>query len=91
VRAAAMTVRPHGTVVLMGGIGTDLHLPYRHLMRNCITIRGNGCTPATPHPGSSNLRLLLSLHDPEISTFPLADADHDAANGGPFKMTVITP
>src|SRR5262249_32498452 len=45
VRTAAMTVRSHGAVVLMGGVGVDLKLPYRHLMRNCITIRGQWMYP----------------------------------------------
>jgi alcohol dehydrogenase len=44
VRAAAMTVRPYGRVVLMGGVGMlggdDLALPYPWLMRNCITVLG---------------------------------------------------
>ena len=40
VRAAAMTVRPRGTVVLMGGLRVGLELPYAHLMRTCITLRG---------------------------------------------------
>ncbi len=44
VRAAAMTVRECGRVVLMGGVGMlggdDLGLPYPWIMRNNITIRG---------------------------------------------------
>ncbi len=44
VRPALMTVRPHGRVVLMGGVGMlggdDLTLPYPCIMRNCITIHG---------------------------------------------------
>lgn len=96
-RAAAMTVRPHGVVVLMGGIGTDLHLPYRHLMRNCITVRGQWMYPRDAPSRLIQLAHagLISTDDPEITTFPLADVntaiDHAAANGGPFKMTVLTP
>jgi len=97
VRAAVMAARPHGTVVLMGGIGADLCLPYRHLMRNCITIRGQWMYPRDAPSRLIQLARagLLSLRDPEITAFSLADAnaaiDHAAANGGPFKMTVITP
>jgi alcohol dehydrogenase len=96
-RAAAMTVRPHGTVALMGGIGADLHLPYRHLMRNCITIRGQWMYPRDAPSRLIQLARagLISLHDPDITAFSLGDAnaaiEHAAANGGPFKMTVITP
>ncbi|MEH2395745.1 MAG: zinc-binding dehydrogenase [Nostoc sp.] len=43
VRAAIMTVRPYGRVVLMGGVGmlggAGLELPYPWIMRNCITLR----------------------------------------------------
>ncbi len=39
-RAATMAVRANGTIVLMGGLDTDLNLPYKHLMRNSITVRG---------------------------------------------------
>ena len=44
VRAAVLTVRPNGRIALMGGVGMqggdDLALPYRWLMRNNITLRG---------------------------------------------------
>jgi alcohol dehydrogenase len=96
-RAAAMTVRPHGTVVLMGGIGGDLGLPYRHLMRNCITVRGQWMYPRDA-PGRLVQLVragLLRLDDCDVTAFGLADAnaavDHAAEHGGPFKMTVIQP
>lgn len=38
--AAIMAVRPNGTVVLMGGLDVDVNLPYKFLMRNSITVRG---------------------------------------------------
>ena len=48
-RAAAMTVREFGRVVLMGGVGMlggeDLGLPYPWIMRNSITIRGRWLYP----------------------------------------------
>ncbi|HZC25906.1 MAG TPA: zinc-binding dehydrogenase [Actinopolymorphaceae bacterium] len=96
-RAAALTVRPHGTVVLMGGIGADLHLPYRHLMRNCITVRGQWMYPRDA-PGRLARLVhagLLDMADCEVTTFALTDAnaavEHAAANGGPFRMTVLQP
>jgi alcohol dehydrogenase len=78
-------------------LGADLCLPYRHLMRNCITIRGQWMYPRTAPSRLIQLAHagLISLDDPEVTAFSLADADaavdHAAANGGPLKMTVITP
>lgn len=101
VRAAVMTVRPHGRVVLMGGVGMlggdDLGLPYPWIMRNGITIRGQWM-----YPPEAVIRLaglvrsgLLRLDLFDITAFGLDDANeavaHAAANGGPFKMTVIRP
>src|SRR6202140_1597442 len=53
VRAALMTVRPYGRVVLMGGVGmlggAGLELRYPWIMRNCITIHGVWvCPPGAP-------------------------------------------
>ncbi|AUX46320.1 alcohol dehydrogenase [Sorangium cellulosum] len=97
VRAAAMTVRPHGTIVLMGGVAVGLELPYRHLMRNCITLRGQWMFPR-----EAAVRLvglirsgLVTLDHWDITEFGLDRVNeavaHAAANGGPFKMTVIRP
>ena len=101
VRAAAMTVREFGRVVLMGGVGMlggdDLALPYPWIMRNSITIRGQWM-----YPREANVRLtslvragLLDLNQFEVSEFELDHANdavaHAAAHGGPFKATVIRP
>jgi alcohol dehydrogenase len=101
VRAAAMTVREHGRVVLMGGVGLqggdDLAIPYPWIMRNNITIRGQWM-----YLREANLRLnalvrseLLDLGQFEVTEFALPDANEAvadaAANGGPFKLTVIRP
>lgn len=101
VRAAAMTVREYGRVVLMGGVGMlggdDLELPYPWIMRNCITIIGQWM-----YPPKANARLislvrsgLLDLNQWEITNFDLEDANeavaHAAAQGGPFKSTVLRP
>ncbi len=101
VRTAVMAVRPHGRVVLMGGVGMsggdDLALPYPWIMRNCITIQGQWMYPpeavtrlaALVHAG------LLDLAQFEVTGFALDRANeavaHAAARRGPFRMTVICP
>ncbi|OAE97311.1 alcohol dehydrogenase [Bradyrhizobium centrolobii] len=101
VRAAIMTVRPYGRVVLMGGVGmaggAGLDLPYPWIMRNCITIHGVWMYP--PDAAARLIALvrsgLLRLDDYEVKAFDLDHANdavaYAAANGGPFKMTVIRP
>ncbi|MCE9649098.1 MAG: zinc-binding alcohol dehydrogenase family protein [Parvibaculum sp.] len=99
VRAAAMTVREYGRVVLMGGVGMlggdDLALPYPWIMRNNITIRGQWM-----YPPEANTRMigliragLIDLDQFEITEFPLDEANaavaYAAANGGPFRRTVL--
>ena len=101
VRAAIMTARPYGRVVLMGGVGMlggeGLDLPYPWIMRNCITIRGQWM-----YPPEATIRLvglirsgLLRLDNFDVRAFSLDDAneavEHAALNSGPFKMTVIRP
>ena len=100
-RTAVMTVRPYGRVVLMGGVGmlggAGLDLPYPWMMRNCITIRGQWMYP----PEATTLMVglirggLVKLDDFDVTAFDLDQANkavvHAAANGGPFKMTVIQP
>jgi alcohol dehydrogenase len=100
-RAAIMTVRPYGRVALMGGVGmlggAGLDLPYPWIMRNCVTIHGVWMYP--PEAATSLIALirsgLLSLEQFEATSFDLDQANeavaHAAANGGPFKMTVILP
>jgi alcohol dehydrogenase len=101
VRAAVMSVRPYGRVVLMGGVGMlggdGLELPYPWIMRNCITIHGQWMYPT--EAASRLVALirsgLLTLDHFDIATFNLDHAneavEHAAANSGPFKMTVIKP
>lgn len=101
VRAAVMTVRAYGRVVLMGGVGTaggaGLELPYPWLMRNCISIHGVWMYP--PDAASRLIALvragLLRLDEYTTTEFDLDHANeavaHAAANGGPFKLTVIRP
>ena len=97
VRAAVMTVRPHGTVVLMGGLRVGLELPYAHLMRNSITVRGQYMYPR--EAAARMVALIrsrrLSLDEFAVTPFALDQANaaiaHSAAHGGPFRLTVIQP
>lgn len=97
VRAALLTVRPFGRVVLMGGIGPDVAVPYAWLMRNCITIRGQWMYPrdAIARLAAMVRSGLLSLDHHEARCFGLDDVNeaiaHAAANAGPFNMTVLRP
>ncbi|MFB9474153.1 zinc-binding dehydrogenase [Nonomuraea salmonea] len=101
VRAAAMTVREGGRVVLMGGVGmldgAELALPYRWLMRNNVTVRGQWM-----YRRDAPLRLvalarsgLLDLRQWEVTEFPLDDAveavTHAADKAAPFRLTVLRP
>ncbi|MFE2407568.1 alcohol dehydrogenase catalytic domain-containing protein [Kitasatospora sp. NPDC059408] len=100
-RAAAMTVREYGRVVLMGGVGMlggeDLALPYPWIMRNSVTVRGQWMYPRTANIGI--IRLLtsgtLDLAPERVRSFTL-DAVNDAiayaaAHGGPFDRTSLVP
>ena len=99
VRAALMTVRPYGRVVLMGGVGmlggSDLALPYPWIMRNCITIHGQWMYPRAAVPWLAALAQsgVLDFGQYEVMEFGLDHANeavaHAAANGGPFRMTVV--
>jgi alcohol dehydrogenase len=101
VRAALMTVRQNGRVVLMGGVGmlggAGLELPYPWIMRNCISIHGVWMYPREAIPRMIGLVRagLLDLAQFAVTEFPLARANeavaHAAANGGPFRMTVLRP
>jgi alcohol dehydrogenase len=101
VRAAAMTVREYGRVVLMGGVGMlggdDLALPYPWLMRNSVTVRGQWMYPRTANVGMIQLvgSGLLDLTQERITTFALDEINeaiaHAAAHPGPFDRTILTP
>lgn len=101
VRTAVMAVRPYGRVVLMGGVGMlggdGLDLPYPWIMRNDITVRGKWMYPPEAVTRMTGLIRggLLDLAHFDVTPFALDDANkavtHAAANGGPFRMTVITP
>ncbi len=101
VRAAVLGVRPGGRVSLMGGVGMqggdDLELPYRWIMRNNITIKGQWMFPREAVTRMVRLTEagLIDLSSREVTTFPLEEINaaikHAAANAGPFSMTVIKP
>jgi alcohol dehydrogenase len=98
-RAAIMAVRPHGRVVLMGGVnmqgGPGLELPYAWIMRNCVTIHGVWMYP--PHAPAALAKLmragLLSMDGMEVKRFALDNVNdaiaHAAANAGPFQRTEL--
>lgn len=96
-RSGIMSVRPGGTVVLMGGTDVDLPIPYKYVMRNSLVIRGQYCNPR-------HAPLLLAglirggLLNPELfttSTFPLAQVnqavEHARDYGKAFHLTVVQP
>jgi alcohol dehydrogenase len=101
VRAAAMTVREHGRVALMGGVGmldgSELPLPYPWLMRNSVTVVGQWMYPRTANGGLVRLvhAGLLDLAHWTATPFALDDVNDAvadaAANGGPFRLTTIRP
>ncbi|MFG3284493.1 alcohol dehydrogenase catalytic domain-containing protein [Streptomyces sp. NPDC048111] len=100
-RAAAMTVREYGRVVLMGGVGMlggdDLALPYPWIMRNSVTVRGQWMYPRTANVGI--IRLLaagtLDLAPERVRSFGLDEVNdaiaYAAAHGGPFDRTALMP
>ncbi len=77
--------------------GDDLALPYPWIMRNCITIHGQWMYPQAAGPRLAALARsgLLDFEQYEVTEFDLDDANeavaHAAANGGPFRMTVVRP
>lgn len=95
VRAALLTVRPNGRVVLMGGVSADIGVPYGWLMRNSVTIHGQWMyeRDAISRMIAMVRTGLLRLNDFETTIFRLDDVNdavaHAAANAGPFRMTVL--
>jgi alcohol dehydrogenase len=99
VRAAALAVRPHGRVVLMGGVradGGDVALPYVWLMQNYITLRGQFMYPRDAVGRMVGLIRggLLDLAQFNLTEFGLDDVNDAvayAANAGPLGLTVLRP
>lgn len=100
VRAAALAVRPHGRIVLMGGVradGGDLSLPYSWIMQNYITVRGQFMysREAVARMVALVRGGMLDLAQFEMTEFALDDVNdavaHAAANAGPARLTVLRP
>ena len=100
-RAAAMTVREYGRVVLMGGVGMlggdDLALPYPWIMRHNVRILGQWMyRPDAPLRLIQMVRAgLIDLTHWHVTEFSLEHANeavaHAAAHAGPFCIAVIRP
>lgn len=100
-RAAAMTVREYGRIVLMGGVGMlggdDLMIPYRWIMRNNITMKGQWMYP----PEANALLIgmvqagLLDLSKPDPVPFTIEQVNEAVAaaagQGGRAVQAVICP
>lgn len=90
-------MRPNGRIVLMGGLDQDLPLPYRHLMRNNITVRGQWMYPR--HAPARMIALiragLVDLAQFHVELFALERVNdavaHANQNGGPFRLTALRP
>jgi len=97
VRAALMTVRAEGRVVLMGGVREELPLPYGWLMRNGISVLGQWMyrRDAVARVVAMVRAGLLDIHTSKITCFDLvavnAAVAHAAAHAGPFEATVLRP
>ncbi len=99
VHTAMFCIRPNGRISLMGGVGMlgdgNLSLPYRWIMRNNITIRGQWMYNRDAVPRMMGLVRggLIDLSFGEVVTFPLDDVnaavDHAAQNAGPFSRTLL--
>src|SRR6201995_6204488 len=85
VRAAVMTVREFGRVVLMGGVGMlggdDLALPYPWIMRNSITVRGQWMFPRAAAPRLISLARagLLHLREDQVAEISLDEGNQAVA------------
>lgn len=97
VRAAAMTVRDFGPVVLMGGVGDELAMPYPWLTLKSVTVRGRSMYPRDAVPKLIALAQcgLLDLTQFEVDEFALSSVGeavaHAAEAGGRFRLTVLRP
>jgi len=91
-----LAIRPGGTAVLMGGVMADVAIPYRYVMHNNITIRGQYMYPRhAPLLLAGLIRAgLLRLDAFSTHTFPLEEVNqavqyaHD--HGGAFQLIALT-
>ena len=99
-RAAAMSVRLGGRVILMGGLRGEqgeLGLNYNWLMHNETTVRGVWMyrRDAIPQMVRMVRAGLIDLRQFDVTEFDLDHANeavaHAAANAGPRQLTVLRP
>lgn len=96
-KAACMSIRSNGSIVLMGGLEIDLNLPYKHLMRNSITVCGQYMYSRESIIGLLSLirSELLPLDIFNVEAFELNrinDAIEYAYNQkGLLSMTIVKP
>ncbi len=96
-RRGILAVRPGGTAVLMGGVHTNIEVPYDYVMHNNLVIRGQYMYPRhAPMFLAGLIRAgLLRLEAFSTRAFPLEEVNqaiqyaHD--HGGAFQLTVLTP
>ncbi|KAG0356916.1 hypothetical protein BG005_004105 [Podila minutissima] len=97
VRSAIRAMRANGTAVLMGGVQSNIELPYSHIMLNNITIKGKFMY----HRADPTMLLgivdagLLRLDVGEYRAFKLEEIneaiDWAAENSGPFSGAIVVP
>jgi alcohol dehydrogenase len=97
-RSALSSLRPNGTMVLMGGSSSNIDLPYYPIMKNNITIKGCFMYPRTAVKkliGMMEAGLLNADFIQVDRTFGLDEVNdaikHAKNNNGAFKTTVLTP
>lgn len=96
VRACIMSLRRGGTAVLMGGVEAQVELPYKHIMRNDLTLRGQYMYPREAPLLMAGLIQagLLNLDVFEVDEFPLAEVNQAvefASTCGALRLTVLLP
>ncbi|KAF9961184.1 hypothetical protein BGZ72_004514 [Mortierella alpina] len=96
-RSAIMALRPKGVAVLMGGVSSDVVIPYSLLVYKDITIKGKFmCDRADPTQLMGLIDAgLLDLSKDHIETFKLEQVEDAiewaAANPYAFKAAVVVP
>jgi alcohol dehydrogenase len=91
-----MSLRRGGTAVLMGGVDAEVPVPYKYMMRNDLTLRGQYMYPRQAPLLMAGLiqSKLLNLDLFEVDSFPLAEVNQaveHASTCGAFRLTVLLP
>ncbi len=96
-RRGIMALRPGATAILMGGVNASLDIPYGHVMRNSLIVRGQYMYPRhAPLLLAELIRSgLLDLEPFSVRAFPLAEVNQAVQyaqdHGGAFQLTVLEP